>query len=42
MVSVCSSCSHATEVNRMNLLVNKKGNVTELEMISVQAYSLNA
>lgn len=43
MASVCSSCSHATEVKRrINLLVNKKGDVTELEMISVQTYSLNA
>lgn len=42
MVSVCSSCSQATEVKRMNLLVDKKGDVTELEMISVQTYSRNA
>lgn len=42
MVSVRSSCSQATEVKRMNLLVDKKVDVTELEMISVQRYSQNA
>lgn len=36
MVSVCSSCSQATEVKRKSLLADKKGDVTELEMISVQ------
>lgn len=33
MVSVCSSCSQVTEVKRTNLLVDKKGDITELEMI---------
>lgn len=42
IVSVCSSCSQATEVKRKSLLADKKGDVTELEMISVQTYSRNA
>lgn len=42
MVSVCSSCSQATEVKRKTLLADTKGDVTELEMISVQTYSRNA